>query len=123
MIALNALYKNTSTNTANRLRPYPHLPLLQRDHYPCFFVLNRKVAKMPRAPPRNVIRSYQTRVQGIFKKATELLELDREIEIAVFVKKQGYTPLIFTVEEGDPDWPCGIEEFVRALISLPISSR
>lgn len=78
---------------------------------------------MPRAPPRNVVRSYQTRVQGIFKKATGLRELDNEVEIAIFVRKQGYTPLVFTVEEGDPSWPCGIEEFVRVLISLPVSSR
>jgi hypothetical protein len=73
---------------------------------------------MPRVSPRNPTRSFHTRVNGIFKKSSELHGIDGQIKIAIFVEKPGLTPLVFTVEEHDLSFPCGIEEFVRLPIQL-----
>jgi hypothetical protein len=54
---------------------------------------------MPKSPPRNLLRSFNTRYTGIFKKAAELYKIDESVRISVIVEKRGAAPLVFTTEE------------------------
>jgi hypothetical protein len=54
---------------------------------------------MPKSPPRNLLRSFNTHYTGIFKKAAELYKIDESVRISVIVEKRGATPLVFTTEE------------------------
>jgi hypothetical protein len=67
---------------------------------------------MPRAPPQNLSRSFNTRCTGIFKKAAELHQIDDRIRISIVVEKPGITPLVFTTEERGQNWPPFVEDYV-----------
>jgi hypothetical protein len=54
---------------------------------------------MPKSPPWNLLRSFNTRYTSIFKKAAELYKIDESVRISVIVEKMGATSLVFTTEE------------------------
>ena len=67
----------------------------------------------PHGLPRDLVRSYNTRVNGIFKKAAELHKLfDGEISVSIVVQKPRATPWLFNTGEHGLDWP----EDVSALV-------
>jgi hypothetical protein len=68
---------------------------------------------MPRAPPQNLSRSFNTRCTGIFKKAAELHQIDDRVRISIIVEKPGVAPLVFTTEERGLNWPPFMEDYVR----------
>jgi hypothetical protein len=72
---------------------------------------------MPKAPPQNLLRSFNTRYTGIFKKAAELHGIDETVRISIIVEKPGMTPLVFTTEgENGLAWPPMMQEFVSYVV-------
>jgi DNA-binding HxlR family transcriptional regulator len=66
---------------------------------------------MPRNPPRDAFRSFNTRVTGIFKKMTELHDLDELVQWDVVVRRVGSPPQVYTTtEKGDSEI---LREYVR----------
>lgn len=70
---------------------------------------------MPRAPPQNIIRAFKTRYNGIFKKASDLHEIDDSVRITVIVEKPGSVPIVFTTEEDGVNWPPLMHDYVSPL--------
>ncbi|KAF2278977.1 uncharacterized protein EI97DRAFT_431198 [Westerdykella ornata] len=72
---------------------------------------------MPRPPPRNKLRSFKDRANGLFKKGAELHHLDDLTEVHVIVQREGSNPLIFTsCEQGIGS--CVSQEWVDAQCAI-----
>ncbi|KAI0569250.1 hypothetical protein Ptr902_06084 [Pyrenophora tritici-repentis] len=69
---------------------------------------------MPRAPPQNLSRSFNTRYTGIFRKAAELHQIDDRVRISIIVEKPGVTPLVFSTEERGHNWPPFVQDYVKS---------
>lgn len=74
-----------------------------------------RAAKMPKDSSCSLDRIFQNRVNGIFKKASALHQIDNQARIVIFIEKPGVAPYVFTSDEEGFDWPCGAAEYV----SLP----
>ncbi|PSN58909.1 hypothetical protein BS50DRAFT_566291 [Corynespora cassiicola Philippines] len=66
---------------------------------------------MPKDNSRGLSRIFKNRVDGIFKKASALHEINNQARIAIFIEKPGVTPYVFTSDEEGFDWPCGAAEY------------
>jgi hypothetical protein len=64
-----------------------------------------------------MFRAFKTRTNGIFKKASELHELDDSVRITVIIEKRGSIPLVFTTEDGPPSWPPLMQDYVSLFLS------
>lgn len=79
---------------------------------------------MLRATPRNLRRTFNDRTNSIFKKASELHEIDDKIRITIFVQRSGNTLLVFTTEEHRNSWPEeGLENFVRRFTNCRTAAK
>jgi hypothetical protein len=78
---------------------------------------------MPRSPPANISRSFKTRTDGIFKKASELHDIDGSIRITIVIERPGQRPMIFSTERRAA-WPCDtMEEYVGVLSTHELKKK
>lgn len=78
---------------------------------------------MPRSPPANISRSFKTRTDGIFKKASELHDIDGSVRITIVIERPGQRPMIFSTERRAA-WPCDtMEEYVGVLSTHKLEKK
>lgn len=78
---------------------------------------------MPRSPPANISRSFKTRTDGIFKKASELHDIDGSVRITIVIERPGQRPMIFSTERRAA-WPCDtMEEYVGVLSTRKLEKK
>lgn len=69
-----------------------------------FLLFVQIVSKMPKAEKadkqaRDALRSFVTRANGIFRKASDLADKDALVQASIVLERRGQEPLVFTTQE------------------------